>query len=35
VRFSGAGADLAGREDLLRSVFLGGGAARLSATDGS
>jgi branched-chain amino acid transport system ATP-binding protein len=27
VRFSGAGAELAGREDLLRSVFLGGGAA--------
>jgi ABC-type branched-subunit amino acid transport system ATPase component len=32
VRFSGAGAELAGREDLLRSVFLGGGAARLAAT---
>jgi ABC-type branched-subunit amino acid transport system ATPase component len=32
VRFSGAGAELAGREDLLRSVFLGGGAAQLSAS---
>ena len=29
VRFSGLGSELAGREDLLRSVFLGGGAARV------
>ena len=31
VRFSGAGRDLAAREDLLRSVFLGGGAARIAS----
>ncbi|HEX2851149.1 MAG TPA: ABC transporter ATP-binding protein [Acidimicrobiales bacterium] len=31
VRFSGAGTDLLGRDDLLRSVFLGGGLGAVAA----